>query len=426
MLCWLLGGLLCTQVAWAASQPYDFPFVNPLQATVIGTPDAYKPDLPKEVPTRIYRIETLLDREIPKIFWYQDALEFSLVNQKSPAPLIFIIAGTGAEHHSAKMLDMQKAFYQAGFHVISISSPTVMNFIVTSSTSRVPGNLEEDAKDLYRVMALALQKAQDKIEVTDLYLTGYSLGAIQSAFVAKLDQERRLFNFKKVLMINPPVSLYNSVSILDRMLEENIPGGVEKFNDWFDEVMERLAEINRELDLFRMSGDILFELYKRYPPTDDFLAALVGLSFRISSANLIFSTDVMNGGGYIVPKGVKVTANTPLTDYFIVSHQTGFTDYFHELFYPHYRRQQPTLTEPELIDRMSLKAIEPYLRSSAKIGLIHNEDDIIMAPGEIDWLRQVFGDRARIYPNGGHCGNMGHATNVAHMLAFFTGKEGLQ
>jgi hypothetical protein len=39
--------------------------------------------------------------------------------------------------------------------------------------------------------------------------------------------------------------------------------------------------------------------------------------------------------------------------------------------------------------------------------------------GEIDFFRDVFGSRAKIYPTGGHCGNMAHRDNVAHMLSVF-------
>mgnify|MGYP000208115496 CR=1 FL=1 len=44
-----------------------------------------------------------------------------------------------------------------------------------------------------------------------------------SPLFAKLDDERGSFNFRRVVMLNPPVRLYNSISLLDRMLE-NLPG----------------------------------------------------------------------------------------------------------------------------------------------------------------------------------------------------------
>ncbi len=415
----VLCALLYSAPLFAAGVPYDYPFVDPLQATVIGTPKAYQPDLPKDIPKKIFKVDVMPDRDIPDVFWYEKEMKFSLVYQDHKAPLIFIIAGTGGDFDTGKIKVMQRAFYQAGFHVIALSSPTYMNFIITASQGMVPGDLREDARDLYHAMSLAWQTVQKKIEVSKFYLTGYSLGGIESAFVSLLDEKRQQFNFQKVLMINPPVSLYNSVSILDHLLEDNIPGGPEHFNTWFKGVMNNLADVNKKLDLFKLSGDVLYTIYKKYPPTDKFLSALIGTSFRISSSNMIFTMDVMNGGGYIVPRGLKLTPYTSLTDYAIVAQNTQFVDYFHEYFYPHFRALDNGLTEQELKHRESLKSIESYLRNNKKIGLIHNEDDIIMAPGEVDWLKGVLGSRATIFPNGGHCGNMSHYVNVAKMISFF-------
>jgi hypothetical protein len=72
---------------------------------------------------------------------------------------------------------------------------------------------------------------------------------------------------------------------------------------------------------------------------------------------------------------------------------------------------------------MSLRYIEAYLKSSGKVGLIHNEDDIILMPGDIGYLQDVFGNRARIFPTGGHLGNMFHPDVVSLMLDFLTRKE---
>jgi len=132
--------------AWASSEPYGYPLVNPYEATVIGTPSLYMPKLPKEVPTKELFLNVFPQHQIPDIFWYQSQLKYSLVYQDKKAPLIFIIAGTGANYNSAKMIEMQKAFYQAGFHVISLPSPTHMNFIVTASSSGAPGNIIADAQ----------------------------------------------------------------------------------------------------------------------------------------------------------------------------------------------------------------------------------------------------------------------------------------
>ena len=160
--------------------------------------------------------------------------------QRRRAPLIFLIAGTGAAHNGGKNYNMARAFYQAGFHVVSLSSPTYPNFTISASTTGVVGHAEKDAEDLYRVMEMVWAGLQDEIEVEEFHLTGYSLGGFNAAYVAKLDEERGSFNFGRVLMINPPVSLYNSISLLDRMAE-NLPGGNDNFGRFGDELMSDTA-----------------------------------------------------------------------------------------------------------------------------------------------------------------------------------------
>jgi hypothetical protein len=272
-------------------------------------------------------------------------------------------------------------------------------------------------------MQLAMAEVKDDIKVSGYHLTGYSLGGIQSAFVSMLDEEKKVFDFERVLLINPPVNLYTSVNILDGMLE-NIPGGVNNFDAWMDNVMKKLAEAEKQMGYFELNGDYIYKAYKRFPPREDFLAALVGVSFRTDSASMIFAADVMKGGGFITPTNVKMSNSTALTPYYVVANRTSFKDYFQQHFVPFFQKSDPSLTEEKMIKMLSLRSIEPYLKSARKIGLMGNEDDIILAPGEIGYLEQLFGDRAKIFPTGGHCGNMNHQDAVDFMVKFFAGQEG--
>ena len=407
----LSGGLACA---------YNYPFTDRYVATVIGTPVEYAEVLPKEIPLKIDTIKMFPEREVPDILWNFEEMGYSYIQQKGPAPLIFLVAGTGASFHSAKMKNMQKAFYRAGYHVISLSSPTHPSFIVAASTSGVPGHLSEDSADLYRVMQAVWQKLQKKMEVTDFFLTGYSLGAAESAFIAKLDEQEKVFNFRKVLLINPPVSLYNSVLILDEMLAFNIPGGPDNFNAFYQDMVKAFADVYKNGEQVEFNDQFLYQAYKyRKPKSDDPLEALIGIDFRISSENMVFTSDVLTQAGYVVPKGLKLGRHDKRDKYIKVLGRLSFLDYFRGLFLPYFQSKDPNLTEADLIRQMSLRSIEDYLRSSPKFGLIHNEDDIILLPGEIDYLRDLFGDRAQIFPHGGHCGNMAYPDNVKAMVDFF-------
>jgi len=408
---------------WSQAGAYDYPLKDPYLATVIGTPTEFQPKLPEKIDYKMLSFKVFPERVVPSVFWYQRDFRYSLTYQKGEAPLIFVIAGTGSTFYSSSMIFFQKIFYQAGYHVICLSSPTSMNFITTASATSLPGNIIADAADLYRVMTMAWEQVKDRIKVSEFYLTGYSLGASEAAFVAKLDEEKRVFNFKKVLMINPAVSLYTSAKILDEMILAALPGGLKDFNDWLNRVLGRFAEFYKEMGYIDLSHDWLYDIYKRnfrtQSPKRENLATMIGFAFRISSNNMIFTSDVMTNAGLIVPKNLVLGSADSLYEYFRATSTTTFVDYFDELLFPYYKAKHPELTQEKAIDIDSLHYIQAYLEKSPKIGLMGNEDDLILTPQDLNFLKYVFGSRAKIYPYGGHCGNMSYTENVEYMLNFF-------
>ena len=204
---------------------YDYTIVDPVAATVAGTPPGQAAVVPEEINNDQLTLTVFPDREIPEIFWYADQLQFSLVYQVGPAPLIFLVPGTGAGAESIKSEYLQRALFQGGYHVISLASPAEPEFVVAASSTGIAGRPQDDARDLYRVMQLAYEQVKDRIQVEAFHLLGYSMGAWNAAFVAHLDAQEKVLDFDKVLLINPPVSLYTSAQILDKMLDDNIPGG---------------------------------------------------------------------------------------------------------------------------------------------------------------------------------------------------------
>ena len=413
---WVLTLLTAAGAASATDETYAYPLQNPYVATVIGTPQRFKAALPENIPMKSARLTVFEERETPDALWYEEGLRYSYALQKGAAPLVFLIAGTGGSHDGGKNRILSKAFFQAGFHVVGLSSPTFANFIVSASETGVPGHAYRDAADLYRVMTLVRDELQSRAQITGYYLAGYSLGGFNAAFVALLDEREKTFSFEKVLMINPPVRLYSSISLLDRMLE-NIPGGEDNFNQYYKSLVERLTQVYRREDRLDLSEDGLYKAYRELNFKNEELAALIGVSFRLTSANLALTSDIMTDAGYIKPKNLQLTRYSSIHPYDKVAMRLGFTDYVHAFFYPHYRARDPSLTREGLIEKMSLADIGEYLRDATKIEVMHNEDDLILEPGEIEFFRQVFGERAKIYPYGGHCGNMEYKDNVAHMLS---------
>jgi hypothetical protein len=201
---------------------------------------------------------------------------------------------------------------------------------------------------------------------------------------------------------------------------ENIPGGVDNFPRFYNRLVQQIGRVYTRAEHLNLGEEFIYKAFEAVDPDNEELAALIGVSFRISSGNMAFTSDLMTDAGYIKPANMTFTKNTAPGDLQKVAYRLGFTDYFHAYFYPYMKQQQPDLSRSELVEQMSLNEIKDYLRNSPKIEVMHNQDDIILEPGEIEFFPRVFGDRARIYPKGGHCGNMSYRDNVAHMISAFT------
>ncbi len=410
--------LMLPVTSLASDDGYGYPIPGSYEATILGTPASLIPEFPGKTSTRQLVLDVIPKRLKPPVFFYDEGLRCTLAYQEKKAPLVFLIAGSGASNNSTKILTMMKALHQAGFHVITLPSPTNANFIISASQSRIPGDMVEDANDMYRAMEAAWIKVAGDIEVSTFHLCGYSLGGSQAAFIAKLDEERQVFNFKKVLMINPPVSIYSSAARIEDLLKQ-IPGGGKKQGIFFNKMLSRFSEFYRYGNFVAINDDFLYSIYTEKLFSREETAGLIGLTYRINLAGMIFSSDVMTNSGYVVPKNRVLSTTDSLFDYFLVSTHLSFFDYFNEYFFPHFQKERPGLTRQALIDSMSLKSIEEYLKSSAKFGVMTNENDFILTRDELDYLRKLFGERAKIYPRGGHLGNLEYKDNLAYMVAFF-------
>ena len=256
----LIGFLLFLPAfVWAGSEGYGYPIDDSYAATILGTPQNLRPDTRGEVPVKTMVLET--DRKKPEIFFYDRGLRYTVAFQDGKAPLVFLIAGTGGSSKSAKVVALMTNLYHAGYHVVALPSPTFPNFIINASTTQVPGLLADDAADLYRVMEHIWNQCKGSIEVSDFLLTGYSLGGTEAAFVAKLDEERKVFDFRKVLMLNPAVNLYNSVSRIEGLLDR-IPGGPRRIGAFYNGVMAKSTDFYRKGDFVAIDDDFLFAAYQ--------------------------------------------------------------------------------------------------------------------------------------------------------------------
>ncbi|PAU63538.1 serine/threonine protein kinase [Pseudomonas sp. PIC25] len=423
----LLGGLILGAPLLAQDidpAGYGYPLENPFEATIATTPPELRPQLPTDddIDQSDYSLKLRPEREfeLPSNFWPVKTLRYRLARQDKPAPLIFIIAGTGAHYSNSTMEFLKKLFYGAGFHVVQLSSPSSWDFMAAASRFATPGLSTDDADDLYRVMQ-AVRAQHPKLPITEFYLTGYSLGGLHAAFVSQLDETRRSFNFKRVLLLNPPVNLYTSVTNLDRLVQTRVKG-IDDDNTFYEVVLAKLTRYFQQRGYIDLNDALLYDFQQsRQRLSNEEMAMLIGTSFRFSSADIAFTSDLINRRGLITPTRYPIDEGTDLSPFFKRALQCDFDCYITEQLIPMWRARYDGGSLTQMVNQVSLYALEEYLKTSDKIAVMHNADDVILGPGDLGFLRRTLGDRLTLYPLGGHCGNLNYRVNTKAMLEYFRG-----
>lgn len=414
----LLSKIVLFTILSLTAFSYNFPIDDPYSATIIGSATMMTPGVSENIPLKVYEIQIKDKKDIPDVFWYASKFKFSFSKQKNKkAPLIFVLAGTGSDYNTTRVKFMQRIFHDAGYHTIAISSQMSQQFMISASSNSVPGLLLEDNKDIYKAMKLAYNKIKDQVEVTDFYIMGYSLGGSNAAVLSYIDEKEKVFNFKRVFMVNPPVDLYNSAVKLDKYLDNYTGGkteGIEKL------LNTTLAKVKGGLtsEYANIGADTIYNIVKGDILSDAEKEAYIGLAFRLASTDLNFISDFMTRSYVYTKNPEKVNKYTNMKEYLKAVNFATFEDYVNKIGFPYYKKHNKDYSIEALKREASLKVIEDYLRTSPKIAAVTNADELILNEKDFVFLKDVFKDRLVIYPKGGHCGNMFYKENVDVMLKF--------
>lgn len=408
-----------TAGAGAAAGDGAYPIDDPLAATVVGTPKAYRASMPTDLPRETRTLAPLVERPVPSPLAYAAPLEYGLIAQTQPAPLVFILSGTGAGAKSAKSDLIARALYAEGYHVVTLPSPTSVGFMLGAARHPVPGRTSNDVADIHRFMRVIRDDLPERVRITGFALTGYSLGGLQAAFVDQLDRQRQVFDFQRVLLINPAVDLYASVRRMDRLFETGLEQGLAGLPAFLEQALGRFRQVYAGDAPIEFNEDFLYQAYLATETREQDIAAIIGLAFRLWLANMNFAADLLSNSGVIVPVTRDPGSFTSLDTYLVRSFGMSFADYIDQLLLPYYNKNGRRLTRDALIREGQLSRIQPYLKRAEHMAVITSADEIILDRGEVDFLRRTFGKRATIFPNGGHMGNLAHRDVIDAIREFF-------
>jgi pimeloyl-ACP methyl ester carboxylesterase len=393
-----------------------------LRATVFGTPPQDIAALPKSVPMLEMDLALPWRRPVPQIFWFDKRLRVWFSAQKKPAPLAIIISGTGSDANTSKLSVLRAVLYGAGYHVLTMPSPTFPGFIVSASTTGVAGDLMQDGRDLYAAIGEVVAHLPRKTRITDVHILGYSLGGANAAIVKSIDADEHKLHIHRAVMINPPVSLFATIGRLDKLYAVSLGNGDAGIERFYQQLYAALANAYRASGRVELDEDFLLGAAAAVLKTDAQFSAAVALSFRIALSNVFLAGDMYSGAGVVIDPAHPPKVGDSLEETARVLRSKTFAEYFTRIFAPYYIKRRPNGTVDSLIAQNRLEIIGDQLRSDADYYCLTNSDDLILDKAELAWLEKTLDTRIAVYDHGGHLGNLGDRQQAADLLAMLDGR----
>src|ERR1700691_5953950 len=368
-----------------------------LRATVFGTPPQDIGPLPDTVPMLEMEVALPWRRPVPQIFCFDKLLRVWLSAQKKPAPLAIVISGTGSDANTAKLSVLRAILYGAGYHVLTVPSPTFPGFIVSASSTGVAGDLLQDGQDLYAAMGEIVAHLPRKVRITDVDVLGYSLGGANAAIVKSIDATEHKLHIHRALMINPPVSLFATIGRLDKLYAVSLGKGDAGVEQFYQQLYAALANTYRASDRVEIDEDFLLGAAAAVLKTDAQFSAAIALTFRIDLVNVFFAGDLYAGTGVVADPLHPPKVSDSLEETERILRGTPFSEYFARVFAPYYLKHRQGATIKSLIAENRLDVIGDELRDNSDYFVQTNSDDLILDKAELAWLKKTLGSRIAVY-----------------------------
>ena len=395
----------------------DYPYKdNAIMATVMGTPSSQWYKLKKGKAPKVKKFKAI--KKVPEILRQWSDYEYGVWTQKNAAPLMILVSGTGSLYNSGLTMYMANVFYDRGYNVIALSSPTTMPYIVSQSKNNYAGYIKDESTHMYELIATAVSREKaEGMKVTKTHIGGYSLGGFQSLLIHELDSEDKKIGIEKSLMLNAPVSILTATQKLDSYLVENGIYNAEGLEKFLDNIFGKLV-YDEKIELSDVDFTDVRSAVSKLQLKDSDFEVLTGLLFRFYSANMTFAGEVFSGKDAVGRLSDKKTYKKfdSVTKEFREGLSVSFDEYSKEILYPYLKKNKyPDLTMEQFIKEFDLRNSQEFIEKNNKnIIFITSKDDILITESDLDYINKTFGNKV-IIPYGGHTGILWHK-DVANLM----------
>lgn len=387
--------------AGASADDYRFPIANPLKSSLI--PAGYHPHRPNYL---VSLLEVRADRRNVPRFERKNKLVLALFSQGGPAHLVFVIPGVGSYALSESALMLAEQFHGMGFHSVTLPDPLSWQYALGVSESTLPGYLPLDAGEYYELLKRVAEhlKREHRLGITGYSVAGYSFGGLLTGFLARLDGERRAFDFERAVVINPAIDIRHAIQVVDGFFASGHSILESRKSKLLSSMVDGVIRLrNRPLtdDLVRWAVD-------QWAFSDDEMKWMIGRSFRGATMGTIFASRQIRAHRLLAPPESPERHPRRVDQ----ASRFSFGDYLSQFVFPSLRHSGSVhLPDEQLLERASLGALAPELSANPRVFVVENVDDFLARPEDIEALKSWLGPRLYLYPQGGHLGNLWYGKN---------------
>jgi len=358
-------------------------------------------------------------------------LKFTFWLQPGKANVVYILPGLGSHRLAQPSLALAELVYKNGFSAVCVSSAFNSEFMENASTASMPAYLPVDGHDLH----VALTEIDHRLHT--LYpnrlgnkaLMGYSMGALQSLFIAATEltnpppadfgatnqlpvrrgggENGPLIKFDRYVAINTPVRMAHGISTLDEFYRSPLDWPVTNRTDNIENTFLKVAALSKST-LTPQTSLPFNAIESKF---------LIGLTFRLKLRDVIFSSQRRNNQG-VLQHPINNFRRDPVYQEIL---QYSFRDYFEKFAIPYYWTHGMDATAETLEKAGDLRTYDAGLRANPNIRVIVNHNDFLLAEEDLTWLHATFTpEQLTVFLKGGHLGNLFNPGVQKSILAALT------
>jgi ABC-type transporter lipoprotein component MlaA/pimeloyl-ACP methyl ester carboxylesterase len=325
-------------------------------------------------------------------------LNFTFWLQPDRAPVVYLVPGLGAHRFAGTELALAELLYAHGFSAVCISSWFHPEFMEHASTTDLPSYPPIGVHDVH-VALTEIDRRLEKMYPHRLgakALMGYSMGGFQTLFLAaqSATNDTPLLKFERYVAIDAPVRLQNAVTNVDQFYDAALA--------W--PAAERTANIENTLLKVVAVSQQSPEKRSTLPFNAIESRFLVGLAFRLTLRDVIFSSQLRHSQGVLkqsLKKSRRWAAYNEIMQY-------SLWQYIQQFARPYDKARGIELGDLDILNKgTDLRAYSAALQENRDVRLIANRNDLFLANEDTAWMESTFAPgRLTLFEHGGHTGNL--------------------